>query len=65
VAISLLEDAEIEYFTKGYERFGGFNNIIGPVEFVVAAKDAPMARELLSHLDDAVPNELPEKEPGT
>jgi len=73
VAKSLLEDAGIEYFTKGDEiqdlvgggRLGGFNIPCGPVEFVVAAKDAPTARELLAHLDDAVPNELPEKEPGT
>ena len=69
---SLLEDAEIEYFTKGYDiqdlfgmgRLGGFNNVIGPVEFVVAAEDAPTARELLAHLDDAVPDEPPEEEPG-
>ena len=73
VVKSLLEDAEIEYFTKGYEiqdlvgigRLGGFNNTIGPVEFVVAAKDAPTARELLAHLGDAVPDEPPEAEPGT
>ena len=66
---SLLEDAGIEYFTKGYEiqdlvgigTLGGFNNTIGPVEFVVAAEDAPTARELLAHLDDAVPNEQPEE----
>ena len=70
---SLLESAEIEYFTKGYEiqdlvgigRLGGLNYVIGPVEFVVAAKDAPTARELLAHLDDAVSDELPEEEPGT
>jgi predicted NAD/FAD-dependent oxidoreductase len=70
---SLLEDAEIEYFTKGYEiqdlvgigTIGGLNYVIGPVEFVVAAEDAPAARELLAHLDDAVPNELREEEPGT
>jgi hypothetical protein len=70
---SLLEDAEIEYFTKGYEiqdligigRLGGLNFVIGPVEFVVAAEDAPTARELLAHLDDAVPDEVPEEEPGT
>ena len=70
---SLLEDAGIEYFTKGYEiqdligigRIGGLNYVIGPVEFVVAAEDAPRARELLAHLDDAVPDELPEEEPGT
>ena len=70
---SLLEDAEIEYFTKGYEiqdligigRLGGLNYVIGPVEFVVAAKDAPTARELLAHLDDAVSDEPPEEEPGT
>ena len=70
---SLLEDAEIEYFTKGYEiqdligigGLGGLNYVIGPVEFVVAAKDAPTARELLANLDDAVPDELPEEEPGT
>jgi hypothetical protein len=73
VVKSLLEDAEIEYFTKGYEiqdlvgigTLGGFNNIIGPVEFVVAAEDAPRVRELLANLDDAVPDELPEEEPGT
>ena len=73
VVKSLLEDAEIEYFTKGYEiqdmigigGLGGLNYVIGPVEFVVAAKDAPTARGLLAHLDDAVPDELPEEEPGT
>ena len=72
LAKSLLEDAKIEYFTKGYEiqdligigGLGGLNYVIGPVEFVVAAEDAPTARELLAHLDDAVPNELPEEEPG-
>jgi len=66
---SLLEDAGIEYFTKGYEiqdligigTIGGLNYVIGPVEFVVAAEDAPTARELLAHLDDAVPNEQPEE----
>ena len=68
LAKSLLEDSEIEYFTKGYEiqdmigigRLGGLNYAIGPVEFVVAAEDAPTARELLVHLDDAVPDEPPE-----
>jgi hypothetical protein len=35
------------------------------VEFIVAAKDAPAARELLAHLDDAVPDEPPEEEPST
>jgi hypothetical protein len=34
------------------------------VDFEVSAEDAPTARELLAHLDDAVPDELPEKEPG-
>ena len=70
---SLFEDAEIEYFTKGDEiqdlfgmgRLGGLNILCGPVEFVVAAEDAPTARELLAHLDDDVPDELPEEEPGT
>ena len=73
VVKSLFKDAEIEYFTKGDEiqdlfgmgRLGGLNIICGPVEFVVAAKDAPTARELLAHLDDAVPDELPEEAPGT
>jgi hypothetical protein len=74
LAKSLLEDAEIEYFTKGDEiqnlmgigGIGGLlNYVTGPVEFVVAAKDAPTARELLAHLDDAVPDELPEDEPAT
>jgi len=70
---SLFEDAKIEYFTKGDEiqdlfgagRLGGLNILCGPVEFVVAAEDAPTARELLAHLDDAVPDKLPEEEPGT
>jgi hypothetical protein len=70
---SLLEDAGIEYFTKGYEiqdligigSIGGLNYLTGPVEFGVAAEDAPTARQLLAHLDDAVPNALPEEEPGT
>jgi hypothetical protein len=73
IAKSLFEDAGIEYFTKGDEiqdlfglgRLGGINILCGPVEFVAAAEDAPTARELLAHLDDAVPNELPEVEPGT
>jgi len=73
MAKSLLEDAKIEYFTKGYEiqdligigTLGGLNNVTGPVEFAVAAEDAPTARELLAHLDDAVSNEPPEEEPGT
>jgi hypothetical protein len=64
---SLLEDAEIEYFTKGDEiqdligwgRFAGLNYAIGPVEFVVASDDAPTAREMLAHLEDAVPEEEP------
>jgi hypothetical protein len=73
MAKSLLEDAKIEYYTKGDEiqdlfgvgRLGGLNILCGPVEFVVAAKDAPTARELLAHLNDAVPENLPEEEPGT
>ncbi len=71
MAKSLLEDAEIEYFTKGYgipglsNLGGGLNYVTGPVEFIVAGKDAPTARELLAHLDDAVPNEPPEEDPGT
>ena len=72
LAKSLLEDAKIEYFTKGYEiqdligigSLGGLNYVTGPVEFIVAAKDAPAARELLAHLDDAVPNEPSEEEPS-
>jgi hypothetical protein len=70
---SLFEDAKMEYFTKGDEiqdligigRLGGLNIPCGPVEFVVAAEDAPTARELLAHLDDAVPDEPSEEEPGT
>jgi hypothetical protein len=73
MAKSLFEDAKIEYFTKGDEiqdlfglgRLGGLNYVTGPVEFVVAAEDAPTARELLAHLDDDVPDKLPEEEPGT
>jgi hypothetical protein len=73
LAKSLLEDAEIEYFTKGYEiqnligigSLGGLNYAIGPVEFVVAAKDAPAAQELLAQIEDAIPDELPEEEPGS
>ena len=73
LAKSLLEDAKIEYFTKGDEiqdlfgagRLGGLNILCGPVEFVVAADDAPTARELLAHLGEAVSDEPPEEEPGT
>jgi len=73
LAKSLLEDAEVEYFAKSYGipgfsnpgTLGGLNYVTGPVEFQVAGKDAPTARELLAHLDDAVPDEPPEEEPGT
>jgi hypothetical protein len=73
MAKSLFEDAGIQYFTKGDEiqdlfgmrRLGGLNILCGPVEFVVAAEDAPAARELLAHLNDAVPDELREEELGT
>jgi hypothetical protein len=70
LAKSLLEDAEIEYFTKSYGiplmggESGGLDFVNGPMEFAVAGKDAPKARELLAHLDDAVPDEPPEEEPG-
>ncbi len=70
LAKSLLEDAGIEYFTKGYgipglaNIGGGLNCVNGPMEFVVAGKDAPTARELLAHLDDALPDEPSEEEPG-
>jgi hypothetical protein len=72
LAKSLLEDAEIEYFTKGDEiqnligigGLAGLGYVIEPVEFVVAAKDALTARELLAHLDDSVPDKLLEEEPG-
>ncbi len=65
MAKSLLEDAKIEYYTKGDDiqlfgggRLGGFNILCGPVEFLVAAEDAPAAREILAHLPL-------EEEPGT
>jgi hypothetical protein len=70
LAKSLLEDAEIEYFIKSYgipglaNICGGLNCVNGPMEFVVAGKDAPKARELLAHLDDALPDERSEAEPG-
>jgi hypothetical protein len=72
LAISLLEDAGIEYFTKNYDILAlvgggieGLNYVTGPVEFLVAAEDATTARELLANLDDAVPAKLPDEEPGT
>jgi hypothetical protein len=71
LAKSLLEDAEIEYFTKSYGiplmggESGGLNYVNGPMEFLVGGKDAPTARELLAHLDVAISNEPPEEEPGT
>jgi hypothetical protein len=71
MAKSLLEDAQIEYFTKGDNiqlfgggRLGGGNILCGPVEFLVVAEDAPAARELLAHLDDAVSNEPSEEKPS-
>jgi hypothetical protein len=42
----------------------GLNCVSGPMEFVVAGKEVPTARELLAHLDDALPDEPPEEEPG-
>ena len=72
MAKSLLEDAKIEYFTKGDDiqlfgggRLAGFNILCGPVEFLITAEDAPTARELLDGLPAAVPDEPPEQEPGT
>ena len=70
LAKSLLEDAEIESFIKSYgipglaNIGGGLNCVTGPMEFVVAGKDAPTARELLAHLEDALPDEPSEEEPG-
>ncbi len=70
LAKSLLEDAEIEYFIKNYgirglaNIGGGLNCVNGPMEFVVAGKDAPAARGLLAHLDDALPDKPSEEEPG-
>jgi hypothetical protein len=57
---SLLEDAGIEYFIKRPGCYITFP-LLG---FVVAAKDAPKARELLAHLEDALPDGPPEEEPG-
>jgi hypothetical protein len=57
---SLLEEAGIEYFIKRPGAYITFP-LLG---FVVAAKDAPTARELLAHLDDALPDEPSEEEPG-
>jgi hypothetical protein len=57
---SLLEEAGIEYFIKRHGAYITFP-LLG---FVVAAKDAPTARELLAHLEDALSNEPSEEEPG-
>jgi hypothetical protein len=58
---SLLEDAEIEYMTKGeplqdlfgWGRFGtNVNFVIGPVEFYVRADFEAEARAVLAQLDE-------------
>jgi hypothetical protein len=57
---SLLEEARIEYFIKRPGCYITFP-LLG---FVVAAKDAPTARELLVHLEEALPDEPWEEAPG-
>lgn len=58
---SLLDDAEIDFLTKGAGlqdligggRIGtGFNTVVGPVEFWVREDQGPAARELLHDLTD-------------
>ena len=59
VAKSLLEEAGIRYFAKGeglqdlfaLGRVGGFNPIMGPVEFQVPKASEQQARELLEDLE--------------
>jgi hypothetical protein len=58
VAESLLEEAGIEFFSKGEGiqdlfgagRIGNVNPIVGPVELQVAAEDADEARAALAEL---------------
>jgi len=50
--------------TSGIGGLGGLKYVTGPVEFVVAAEDAPTARKRLANLDDAVSNEPPEEDPA-
>ena len=58
LAKSLLEGEEIEYLVRGEQvqdlfgagRIGGFNYVVGPVEFWVRADDADGARALLEGL---------------
>ncbi|MCL2654724.1 MAG: DUF2007 domain-containing protein [Coriobacteriia bacterium] len=59
LAKSMLMSADIPFFTKnemivdlfGYARFGGANRITGPMELLVAPKDADDACEILKLLD--------------
>ena len=62
LAKSLLEAEGIDYYGRGegvqdllgWGRFGGgFNVVVGPVEFLVRADDADKARDLLKALDVA------------
>ena len=59
LAKSLLEGEDIEYMARGDglqdligggRLYGGFNYVVGPVEFVVRSDDAPTARALLRDL---------------
>jgi hypothetical protein len=60
VAQSLLEEAEIEFFARGEGiqdlfgagRLSGFNPVVGPVQFQVAAEDAEDARAALKELSE-------------
>ena len=66
---SVLDDAQIEYGTSsenlqdlfGWGRLGaGYNYVIGPVKFFVAAEDEEEARALLATLHaDVPPSVLP------
>ncbi|MDR3675399.1 MAG: DUF2007 domain-containing protein [Acidobacteriota bacterium] len=74
IAKSLLEGESIEYLERG-ERLqylfgwggleGGYNPVIGPVEFWVCADEADRARACLEGLEHAVPEDivLPDDDP--
>ena len=73
LAKSLLEAEGIDYYGRGegvqdlfgWGRFaGGFNVIVGPVEFLVRAEDAEKARELLQALDASPDDTEPTDQAG-
>jgi hypothetical protein len=62
LAKSMLQAGDVEFFTRnemiadlfGYGRLGGGSKITGPMEILVAPRDAEFAKEILNSLGDVI-----------